>query len=225
MKAVPRLHVVTDREILERPDFLAAARAVLSSYAAGTLVLHLRARGASGRLLLDRLRELQVGCPDATLLVNDRVDVARIAGVGAHLPETGLTPPQARTILGKAALLGRSVHEPPWEAPGAGDLDYLVYGHVFGSGSKQGLPPRGLSGLDRAVREGRRLGLPVIAIGGVTPERVASVLETGALGVAAISGVWDASDPTAAAGRYLDALAAAAERFAKLKSRGRLTAG
>jgi thiamine-phosphate diphosphorylase len=214
MKRVPRLHAVTTREILERPGFPRAASAVL---ARGEVALHLRAFGSSGRLLLELAREVLGAAPGARLLVNDRVDVARAAGTGAHLPAAGLTPVQARTILGMDPLLGRSVHAPPAsggeEEEGRDDprlLDYVFYGHVFETSSKPGLPPRGTDGLERTARGLASRGLPVIAIGGVTPERVPEVLEAGAYGVAAISGIWETPDPAAAAARYLEHLGARA---------------
>jgi thiamine-phosphate diphosphorylase len=226
MSRVPRLHVVTTRAILERADF---ARTALELLAAGEVALHLRAEGSSGRLLLERALELAPEALPGRLLVNDRVDVAVIAGTGAHLPEAGLTPAQARTILGKDPLLGRSVHEPSGpadardaaseepdavpegrDAPPDGNaafLDFVFYGHVFATAFKPDLPPRGLAGLDRAARRLSATGLPLIAIGGITPGRVGEVLSGGAYGVAAISGIWDAPDRGVAVARYLEALA------------------
>lgn len=206
MKQLPRLHAVTTREILEQTGFIETALRILT---AGEVALHLRARGSNGKLLLDRARELRAQRPEAVLLVNDRVDVALIAGTGAHLPAAGLTPTQARMILGTTALLGRSVHGQPAPAGSEGVLDYWFYGHVFATASKRDLPPRGLGGLRGAVEEGSRAGLPVLAIGGVTPDRVESVLAAGAYGVAAISGIWHDPNPAAAAARYLEMLAPA----------------
>ena len=211
---VPRLHVITTREILERPDFPRVAGDLL---AAGDVALHLRAAGSSGRLLLEHASALRSARTAGRLLVNDRVDVARIAGTGAHLPEAGLTPMQARTILGREALLGRSVHEP--RASGgacetaeqdAALIDFVIYGHLFATPSKLDSPPRGLDGLSRAVRRYAVWGLPVIAIGGITPERVEEVLDAGAHGAAAISSFWDAPDPVAVVASYLETLTARA---------------
>jgi thiamine-phosphate diphosphorylase len=208
MSLVPRLHVVTTREILEREDFPRTAHALLAS---PDVALHLRARGSSGRLLLERARACGAGAGAGCLVVNDRVDVALLSGAGAHLPEAGLTPAQARTILGPGPLLGRSVHDPPPAPAGSPEpdaelLDYVIYGHVFETPSKAGEPPRGRAGLERAVRRFAARGLPVVAIGGVTPSRVREVLEAGAFGVAAVSGIWQDPDPAGAATRYLAAL-------------------
>jgi thiamine-phosphate diphosphorylase len=208
-RRVPRLHVVTTRAILDRPDFVAVARRLL---AAGELALHLRAGGSPGRLLLERALAL-TGGGSGTLLVNDRVDVARIAGTGAHLPEAGLTPLQARTILGRDPLLGRSVHdaEASERRDGAADgdshlLDFAIYGHVFATPSKADQPPRGLAGVGRAAQRYGEAGLPLIVIGGITLERLPAVLDAGAHGVAAIAGIWRTADPAASAARWLEAL-------------------
>jgi thiazole tautomerase (transcriptional regulator TenI) len=205
VKPVPRLHVVTTRGLLEREDFLEFAAGLLRVEG---LALHLRAHGENGRLLLARARELKVSAPHAALIVNDRIDVAAIAGTGAHLPELGLTVAQARPILGQEPHLGRSIHAPPSPAwPAAERPDYLFFGHVFETPSKSGLRPGGLEGLRKtALAAAASGGIPVIAIGGVTPERAAAVVATGAYGVAVISGVWDAPEPAQAAARYLDAL-------------------
>jgi thiamine-phosphate diphosphorylase len=204
-RAVPRLHVVTTLDVLRRPGFTADARRILDL---GGAALHLRARGDVGRLLLELATSLRAHPgADGRLLVNDRVDVARIAGAGAHLPEAGLTPFRARTILGRSLLLGRSVHGHEAAAEGLPHLDYLLFGHVFATPSKPGLPPAGPEGLVRVVAAAG--GLPVIAIGGVTPGRVGALVEAGAHGVAAISGIWDAREPSSAAARYLTALDAA----------------
>lgn len=214
---VPRLHVVTTREILEREGFVEAARQLVELDA---VALHLRARGDNGRLLLECARELSAAVVAARsgtrLLVNDRVDVAAIAGTGAHLPEAGLTPAEARTILGSGPLLGRSLHGDPPEGFGGSDLaglDYVFYGHVFPTRSKPGAPARGLEGLAFFVSASARTGFPVIAIGGVTPERVGDVLREGAHGVAVVSGIWDDPAPTRACRRYLRALDEALTRL------------
>ena len=204
-RAVPRLHVVTTLDVLRRPAFTADARRILDL---GGAALHQRARGDVGRLMLELAssRRAHPGA-EGRLLVNDSGDVARIAGAGAHLPEAGLTPFRARTILGRSALLGRSVHGHEAAAEGLPHLDYLLFGHVFATPSKPGLPPAGPEGLVRVVAAAG--GLPVIAIGGVTPERVSALVEAGAHGVAAISGIWGARDPARAAARYLTVLDAA----------------
>lgn len=133
----------------------------------------------------------------ADLLVNGRADVAFAAGAaGVHLPSDGLPIEGARAAIGRAALLGRSVHSmDEARAASAADLDYMELGTIFPSRSH----PRGpVLGLD-AVREASTLALPVLAIGGIDARNAASVLVAGACGVAVISAILSAADPGVAA--------------------------
>jgi len=133
------------------------------------------------------------------------VDVALVLGLGAvQLGARSLPPAAAREILGPEALLGVSVHGPD-EAKKAeeGGADYLVVGTIFPSPSH---PGRSGAGPERVAAVSGRSRLPALAIGGITPERVRAVRESGAHGVAVLSGIWDAEDPGAALDRYLGAL-------------------
>lgn len=87
--------------------------------------------------------------------------------------------------------------------------DYLFFGHVFVTGSKPGLEPSGLKKLE-AISEAT--ALPVIAIGGITPERVKSCIRSGASGIAVLSGLYEAEDPKQRAYEY----------YIKLKEEGKL---
>lgn len=141
------------------------------------------------------------------LIVNDRVDVAAALGAfGAHLPARGLPPAAARRALRPGQVVGVSVHSAEEAAAAeAQGADYVLFGHVFATGSKPGLPPRGLEALRDVVR---RVAIPVIAIGGITPENVAAVLETGCAGVAVMSAVWSAARPAEAVNALREAMAA-----------------
>lgn len=136
------------------------------------------------------------------VLVNGRLDVALLAGAdGVHLPEASFDPlrvPGCRrlalsTATGRPFLVGRSIHShAAVTAPGTGRLDYLVFGHVFATPSKPGVPARGLAALARAAS---LAPVPVLGIGGITPANAAEVIQAGAAGVAVISAIRDASDP------------------------------
>ena len=91
----------------------------------------------------------------------------------------------------------------PESAAATADVDYLVAGHVFETSSKSGRPPLGLSGLASIVK---RTNLPVLAIGGVAPENVEAILDTGAHGAAVMSGIGSASDPGNATRAYRAAI-------------------
>jgi thiamine-phosphate diphosphorylase len=118
------------------------------------------------------------------LVVNDRLDIAVACGAGGvHLRGDSLAPAAARQMTPAGFLIGRSVHGVE-EVPGAAGADYLIAGTVFPTGSKPEavtrLGPDGLRSLVRAAR------MPVLAIGGVTADRMDEIAAAGAAGFAAI---------------------------------------
>ncbi len=121
--------------------------------------------------------------PNTRLIVNSNIALARKLGVGVHLPEEGPSIEEARRILGSDAMVGRSIHSvaSARESEGA---SYLIAGHIFETASKEGRPPIGLMGLEAIAAS---TPAPVLAIGGITPERTPSVLAVGAAGVAIMS--------------------------------------
>lgn len=197
----PRLHAITDERVARRKDLDSIAKAL--ALGAGTdLALHARGRGLTGLEHLDLADRLSA-CRPARLFVNDRLDVAlAVPAAGVQLGAGSLTPADARCLkTGRGWCIGCSVHDldearavlgTQDEAP-----DYLMVGPVYQTASHPGdtRPPLGLAALRSIVA----LGLPVIAIGGITLERVREVRNAGAYGVAAIRALWDAPDPAAAA--------------------------
>lgn len=143
-------------------------------------------------------------CAPALLFVNDRLDVALAArATGVQLGRGSLAPGDARRI-GPGWWIGVSVHDLREAADArAGGADYLLVGPVFRTATHPDREPLGLARL----REIAGLGLPVIAIGGVTAETAREVRDAGAHGAAAIRGLWDAEDPAGAARRTLEELA------------------
>lgn len=207
---LPRLHLVTDDRVVAAPGFTdAAERAVLCG--GRDVVLQLRGPRSSGRRLYDLVVELRDAAEDAgaRLIVNDRVDVALAAAAGGvHLGERSLALSQARALLGEGATVGASAHAPDRVAACARDgADYAFIGPVFATPSHDRVPGGGEGLVRAAVRAAGTL--PVLGIGGITPERVPDVGRAGCYGVAVIRGVWDAPDPAVAVARYLEALAGA----------------
>lgn len=200
--ALPRLHAVTDERIARRAD-LDEVAAALAAGAPG-LALHARGHTLSGvehyRLAV-RLRP-SLSSP-VRLFVNDRLDVALATGAdGVQLGAGSLDVATARR-LGPSWLVGRSVHAlADARAARAAGADYLLAGPVFRTATHPGATPLGLGGLGAIVAA----GLPVIAIGGVTLERIPALRAAGAWGAAAIRALWDASDPADAARAMEDAL-------------------
>jgi len=204
-RGMPRLHLVTDDAVLHRPDFQSVAAEVLE--VGGTrLAFHVRGPGCTGSAIYDEARTLApiARRAGATLLVNDRVDVALALGLhGVHLAQRSLPPAVARDILGSGSMIGVSTHSSSELAEAAeGGADYAFVGAIFETASHPGLPGRGLD----AIATAGETGLPVIAIGGVAITDVADVLAAGASGVAVIGGVWSTPHPRDAVIRYLDAL-------------------
>lgn len=138
------------------------------------------------------------------LLVNDDWRLALAAGAdGAHLGEGDGDLAAARRALGEDAIIGASCYDDLAKArsAAASGASYVAFGACFPSPTKPGARrvPAGL------LREARQLGLPVVAIGGITPDNAPGVVDAGADLLAVISGVFDAPDPVDAAQAYLRA--------------------
>ncbi|GAA4907660.1 thiamine-phosphate pyrophosphorylase [Stackebrandtia albiflava] len=199
-----RLHVVTDC----RPgrDPIPVAHAAL---AAGAPVVQLRG-GAhhTDRELFDLAMRLVALCREhaATCLVNDRLDIALAAGAhGGHLGADDLPVSAARRLLPPGALLGATCRDPQSaRAQQRAGAAYLGVGPAYGTTTKSGLPdPLGPDGVGRVAES---VGIPVIAIGGVTADTVPDLLAAGAYGVAVVGAVSGAADPFAATRRLLEVL-------------------
>lgn len=234
MRAFPRLHVVSDDVVLAREDWLHSARTVLEA-GGSSLALHLRGRSTPGALIYELAQQLlpEAARHGATLIVNDRVDVACAAGVhGVHLGKRSLSPKVVRTLVGADCTIGVSCHSEA-EVAGAGrnGADYAFFGNVFATASHPERPPLGVAALQRVTTglQGSAPGsdqidqrlLPVAAIGGVGPQLVSEILDAGADGVAVLSGVWAAPDPGVAVSEYISALAKASATAGSMNDGGR----
>lgn len=207
MKApLGRLHVITDTVLQARRSHVDLAR--LAAAGGADAVQFREKRAWTTRALVEvavAIRRALEGTGTA-LIVDDRVDVAAAAGArGVHLGRDDLDVRTARRLLGPDALIGgtaNSLEEALRVA--ATDVDYLGAGPVFGTRSKAAAaPPLGLDGLRAIVAAA---GKPVLAIGSVTADRVAEVLEAGAHGIAVISAVVCAPDPAGATRALRDAI-------------------
>lgn len=195
---LPRLHAITDERVARRAD-LAEVAAGLAAGGSAELAFHARGRTLSGLEHFELAVRLSA-FPPARLFVNDRLDVALAAGaVGVQLGAGSLAPEVARR-LNSRWWIGRSVHAiHEAEAARAAGADYLLVGPVFATPTHAEREPLGLD----AFRRIAEVGLPVVAIGGVTPDTVAGLKAAGAYGVAAIRALWDAAEPLAAARRMV----------------------
>jgi thiamine-phosphate diphosphorylase len=203
---LPRLHVVTDDAILARADWQEIARAVLAA-GGERVALHVRGPGLSGRVIHERVRDLigPAGEAGAQLFVNDRVDVALTLGTnGIQLREASLPVKEVREMLGADVWIGASVHGPERAADLERDgADFLIVGTVFATPSHPTEKGQGVGLLEQV---GRASGLPLVAIGGISPERVRAVRAAGAHGVAVRGGIWSDADVARAVRSYVSAL-------------------
>jgi thiamine-phosphate pyrophosphorylase len=206
--SLPRLYPIVDVEVAARAGWTALdlARAYLSG---GARVLQLRAKALDGAAFLD-LASLIVDVghrSGATVIINDRADIARLSGSdGLHVGQDDLRPSDARRITGEDAIIGLSTHSSEQiEAALTEPISYLAIGPVFGTATKT-------TGYDRVGYEAVRLArsavaaLPVVAIGGITLETAPRVIEAGADSVAVITDLVT-HDPEARVREYLTALA------------------
>lgn len=173
----PVLMWVTDRKASDAPlPELAALASV-----AGVDIVQLREKGLDQLPTELLVRAIQAVVPTSTqVVINNNVELARKLRVGVHLPESGPSIEFARSVLGPDALVGRSVHSPETAASSNG-ASYLIAGHVYDTKSKPGREALGLDGLQAIISAAPT---PVLAIGGITPDRTWDVLERGAAGIA-----------------------------------------
>jgi len=198
---LPRLHAITDERIARRPDLGDIARE-LAAGGGADLALHARGHSLSGLEHYELAQRLRLYAP-TRLFVNDRLDIALAGGAeGVQLTPASLSPEEARRLSARW-WIGRSVHDlAEAEAAQAGGADYLLAGPMFPTATHPDRPPLGMGPLRDIVA----LGLPVIAIGGVTARNASEVREAGAHGGAAIRALWDATEPAVAARQMLEAL-------------------
>lgn len=205
--AFPVVYLVTDRRRVSTDartlaqEVTALERVLDDAIEAGVDVVQIRESDLPAALLLalvQRICRAAYGT-STRVVVNDRIDVALAAGAdGVHLPSHGVSVAVARTVM-ETRLVGCSTHSDT-PARMTTRADYAVFGTVFETRSKPGRSDvAGLAGLSAAAR---KFPVPVIAIGGITPERAADCLRGGAAGVAAIA-------PFLPAGREPGAMGAA----------------
>ena len=208
--SLPGLYAVLDAEVASAHGWTLVdlAAAVLDG---GATLLQVRAKTLSSADLLELSRQVvALAAPfGAAVVVNDRADIAVLAGAaGVHVGQDDLSPAEARAIVGPDALVGVSTHSPDQIAEAArAPVSYIAVGPVFGTPTKAtGYDAVGLD----LVRSGRRhRRIDVVAIGGVTLDRVPQVIAAGATSVAVITDLLTGGDPAARTRAFVDAAAAA----------------
>jgi len=162
---------------------------------AGVRVMQLRLKNLPARDFLAAARAIATLCRarGAVLIVNDRVDIAMLAGAdGVHLGQEDLPLDAARRVAGPDMMIGISTHTiEQARAAENGGADYIGFGPMYPGGLRNNLSGQGLDQL-RAVRAAVKI--PIVAIGGITEARVAETLAAGADAVAIITDVLTAPD-------------------------------
>jgi thiamine-phosphate pyrophosphorylase len=200
-----RLHVVTDTRAGRRP-----LEAVAGALAGGAPVIQVRAKGCTDRELYDLALRVAAACREhgALCVVDDRPDIALAVGAdGTHLGAHDLPVAAARRVAGAGHLLGGTARDvAQGRALVAAGATYLGVGPAYATTTKDGLPaPLGAAAVGEVAAG---VQVPVIAIGGITAERVPELLAAGVHGVAVVGAVSDAADPSVATRRLLAALGA-----------------
>jgi thiamine-phosphate pyrophosphorylase len=197
----PILCLITDRRRLcpssdERTALRSVAAQVRDAVEAGIDIVQVREGDLETAALWDLVATAVDLARGSTtrIVVNDRLDVALASGAaGVHLRSDSIPPSSARPICPPGFIIGRSVHSRDEAVRASADVDYLIAGTVYSTRSKgeavRLLGERGLSEVATSV------GVPVLAIGGVTTERLAAVAAIGAAGIAAI-GLFIGEEPS-----------------------------
>ena len=183
---LPPIYAITDRKVSGIADHVEIARRL---FGVGIRLVQVREKEMPDGELLAAVDAVGRLARDsgATTLVNDRVDLARLAGVGVHLGEEDLPSPVARRLLAGGSLVGVSTHDLPAAERAFRDpaCDYVAFGPVFAS-TRAARPPQGLDALSRVAAIRTK---PLVAIGGITAETLDTVLDAGADSGAMIGGL------------------------------------
>lgn len=196
------LYAITPPPGRELPPWLDRVVRVLEG---GARVLQYRDKVSHHSVRTEIAARLQELCAqhDVPLVINDDIALAcRVGASGVHLGVHDSGVDSAREMLGPKAIVGTSCYNslPLAEAEAKSGATYLAFGSVFPSTTKPDATPCPLD----IFKNARSLGLPMVAIGGITPENGKAVLDAGATHLAVISGLFDAPDPRAAAQAFAD---------------------
>ena len=207
---LPPLYAIVDAEIAAAAGWTLVDLAS-ACLAGGATLLQVRAKDASSGWLLDTAALIveRAHAAGTRVVVNDRADIARLAGAdGVHLGQEDLGPKAARSIVGDTALIGLSTHTlDQIEAALAQPVSYLAIGPVFATATKAtGYQAVGLDRVREAAARARTRQLPVVAIGGITLESAPGVIQAGAASVAVIGDLLSGGDPERRVRSYLERL-------------------
>ena len=202
MASISGLYPITDRALSGGRTH---AELVSLLCAGGARLIQLRDKTMPARPMLDAAREAAAiaHCLGARLIVNDRVDVARMSGAdGAHLGEEDLPADAARRVLPAGALLGVSTHSTQAAIAAASlPVDYIALGPIFATAHAATVRPA--VGLESLAAAARTIRIPIVAIGGIHIGNAADVLSAGAACLAVMGDIMTARDIPARVAEYL----------------------
>ncbi|MGD0309044.1 MAG: thiamine phosphate synthase [Acidobacteriota bacterium] len=185
----PVFYYITDRHQLPAQSIDALLDRIRRALSLGVDFVQLREKDLPDAelLALTRATVRFAGGTKCRIIVNGRIDIA-LAGRahGVHLPSSGITSADLKPHLPRNFIMGVSAHSRPQaQRAAAGGADYILLGPIFPTPSKlkYGKP----LGLRRFGRICGALTLPVLGLGGIRPDRIAEVLDAGAIGIAGIS--------------------------------------
>ncbi len=207
---LPRLYAILDAD-LTAAQALEPVALVDTWLSSGVRLIQLRAKTLpSGPMLeLSRAIAARVRAAGGTFIVNDRADIARLAGAdGVHVGQDDLTPSAVRAMVGPGVVIGVSTHTAAQIRAALDEpVNYLAVGPVFETPTKGPTAdaPVGLAGVRAAAAETRARGLPLVAIGGISLATARDVIDAGATSVAVISDLLS-GDPGRRAQQYRFAL-------------------
>lgn len=196
MSKIGKLCIITDMHVQTR---FTHEELALRALKGGADVIQFRDKKMPTGEMIETALKIKRFCSKfgAQLIINDRVDVALVSDAdGVHLGADDIPIADARKLLGRKKIIGATAHslEEAIDAEHEG-ADYVGFGHIFPTESKfKRGKPKGLEELSIVCE---RLRIPLLAIGGISPENAKSVLETGAHGIAVIGSVARSKIPTA----------------------------
>ena len=183
---LPRVYPVTDRKL----SGLSHAEQVRRLAAAGATLIQLREKHLPADEFYEEAVKAVTAAREAgvVLLINDRVDIAKMTGAdGVHLGQDDLPPAAARELLGPDAIIGFSTHSLAEATAAASEpVDYIAFGPIFPTDTKSDTEP--VVGLERLAQIRNALPkMQIVAIGGINADNIAAVIEAGADSAAVIS--------------------------------------
>lgn len=200
-----RLHVLTDFHLQQERSHAELARLAIRG---GADTVQFRQKHGGIQNILIEARKVAQVCRDASipLLVDDRIDVMQATDAqGVHLGQEDFPVDEARAILGPDTIIGATATKTQ-QAVEAYEMgaDYVGFGPVFPTTSKRN--PKSVKGLEGVRDASEAIPIPLIAIGGITHDRVRPTLEAGAHGVAVLSAVCTSNNPKRATARFRAAI-------------------